>query len=104
MGKREYGKRKLTSSYTNMLGALIILMLFVGLIMSFFLATYSIRSAYTGPLYCWTAIFAPIGTAASIVLSKIVDKKKAENTCNGKGITFAAAEAKGFQKEDAPMI
>lgn len=91
-------------SFTNRLAIGIMAMLVCGLLMSFFLSVYSIRNNYTGALYCWTAIFAPIGTAASIVLAKVVDKNKAENTNNGKGITYAAAEATNFSSKTAPYI
>ena len=56
---------------------------------------------YTGALMCWTVVFTPIGTACGIVLSKIVDKSKAENSGpNGEGIKYAAAMASNFQKAD----
>ena len=105
MSKRRLQKRnKIVSSFTNLMAVTIMLIIIAGLFMSYSLAEHSIRTNYTGALYCWTAIFATIGTSASIVLGKIVDKKNAENNDNAKGITYAAAEAKGFNKEDAPMI
>ncbi len=46
---------------------------------------------------CWTVVFTPIGTACSIVLSRIVDKSRAENTsADGEGIKYAAAKANRF--------
>ena len=55
-------------------------------------------------------MFTPIGTAVGIVIGKVVDKSKAENMSgNGDGITFASAQAKGFQQNadcdpDSPAI
>lgn len=102
MGKRSAHIKRI--GFTNAMAVSIVLIIIAGLLMSFFLSVYSIRRNYTGALYCWTAIFAPIGTAASIVLAKVVDKNKAENTCNGKGITYASAEATNFDKKTAPYI
>ena len=48
--------------------------------------------------------------AVGIVIGKVVDKSKAENMSgNGDGITFASAQAKGFQQNadcdpDSPAI
>lgn len=54
-----------------------------------------------GALACYTAVFAPMGTAASIVLNSIVHKSEHENIgANGVGIKFAAAEAAGFVEKD----
>lgn len=45
----------------------------------------------------YTAAFAPIGTACSIVLSKIVHKSEVENSgADGEGIKFATAKAHNF--------
>ena len=61
------------------------------------LAVLSIKYQYTGALACWTVVFTPIGTALSIVLSRIVEKNRAENTsANGEGVKYAAAQAAGF--------
>ena len=63
------------------------LLLFVGLAGGFVLAVLSIKYQYTGALACWTVVFTPIGTAVSIVLARIVDKSRAENTgADGEGI------------------
>ena len=80
-----------------------------GLIGGFYLALRSIVFEYTGALLCWTVVFTPIGTACSVVLSKIVDKSKAENTSSeGEGIKYAAAKANGFKENvenyDSPSI
>lgn len=87
--------------FTNALALLIMLFLATGLAGGFYLAMKSIVTGYTGALMCWTVVFTPIGTACGIVLSKIVDKSKAENSGpNGEGIKYAAAMASNFQKAD----
>ena len=87
--------------FTNRLAIYLVIFLAVGLVMGYLLASKSIEYQYTGALACFTIVFTPIGTAVSIVLSKVVDKNKAENTsADGNGITYAAAEAKGFIQED----
>lgn len=87
--------------FTNRFAVYILLMLSAGLGGGFFLANKSIVYGYTGALACYTAAFTPIGTACSIVLSKIVDKSKAENTGpNGEGIKYAQAQANGFQQDE----
>ena len=61
------------------------------------LARLSIVYGYTGAPACYTAAFAPIGTACSIVLSKIVHKSEVENSgADGEGIKFATAKAHNF--------
>lgn len=105
--KKAAGKRL---GYTNTLGLLLVLLLAAGLAGGFLLAVMSIRHQYTGALACYTAVFAPLGTAIAVVLAKIVDKSKAENCGpNGEGIVYAAAQAVGFQapeeaSEDSPPI
>ena len=69
--------------FSNRLAVYILFFLLLGLIGGFELAVYSIKLNYLGALACWTVVFTPIGTATSIVLSKIVDKSKAENTVGG---------------------
>lgn len=95
--------------FTNRMGVYLILLLAAGLAGGFILAVLSIRHQYTGALACYTVVFTPIGTALGIVLAKIVDKNREENTgADGTGITFAAAQARGFQKDqgsvDSPVI
>lgn len=103
-------KRKRKSSFTNRLAIYIMVFLAAGMLGGFVLAWRSITYGYTGALACWSICFTPIGTATSIVLSRIVDKNRAENTGgNGDGITFASAQAKGFVEEeevdvDSPKI
>lgn len=56
-----------------------------------------------------TVVFTPIGTALSIVLARVVDKNRAENTsATGDGVVYAAAQAAGFVEdigsENSPAI
>ena len=89
--------------FTNCLAVLLVLLLFVGLAGGFVLAVLSIKYQYTGALACWTVVFTPIGTAVSIVLARIVDKSRAENTgADGEGIKYAAAKAVQFAAEPEP--
>lgn len=87
--------------FTNRLAIVLIILLTVGLAGSFLLAYWSIKYQYVGALACWTVCFTPLGTALGIVLGKIVDKSKAENMNDGKGIVYAAAEATNFNSENA---
>lgn len=83
--------------FTNRLAIYIVLFLAAGLAGGFYLALRSITTGYTGTLMCWTVVFTPIGTAASIVLSQIVRKSTIENTsAEGEGIKYAAAKANNF--------
>lgn len=83
--------------FTNCLAVLLVLLLLFGLVGGFALAVLSIKYQYTGALACWTVVFTPIGTAVSIVLVRIVDKSRAENTgADGDGIKYAAAKANRF--------
>ncbi len=98
--------------FTNRLAIYLTFFLIAGLVGGFVLALLSIRFNYTGQLLCWTVVFTPLGTAMSIVLGKIVDKNRDENTGgNGDGIKFAAAQANKFIEnydnvgsENSPMI
>lgn len=61
------------------------------------LAWRSISYGFTGALACWTICLTPIGTAASVVLSKVVNKSAMENTgADGEGIKYAIARAQSF--------
>lgn len=83
--------------FTNRLAIYILLFLAAGLVGGFYLALRSIVTGYTGALMCWTVVFTPIGTACSIVLSKIVHKSEVENTsADGDGIKYATAKANNF--------
>lgn len=85
---------------TDRLGFLLVFILALGLAGGFVLAVLSIRHQYTGALACWTVVFTPIGTALSIVLSRIVEKNRAENTgADGEGVKYAAAVASGFAED-----
>lgn len=82
---------------TNRLAFYIMLLLTVGLAGGFYLARLSILYGYTGALACYTVAFTPIGTACSIVLSKIVHKSEVENSsADGEGIKYAVARANHF--------
>lgn len=88
--------------FTNRLAIYVLIFLAAGLLGGFYLALESIRFGYMGALMCWTVVFTPIGTVAALVVGKVVDKNRDENTGgNGDGIIFAAAQAKGFAKEDS---
>lgn len=90
--------------FTNRLAMYLLVFLLLGLAGGFVLAVLSIRAQYTGALMCWTVVFTPIGTAVGLVLGKIVDKSKAENTsATGDGIVYAAAQASGFSRESPPI-
>ena len=110
-GKRKQPKEAVIKrlGFTNTLALLLVILLFLGLAGGFLLAVMSIRHSYTGALACYTGVFTPVGTALGIVLGKIVDKSRAENTgADGKGVVFAAAEADGFagsdHSADSPLI
>ena len=80
--------------FTNRLAVYLVLMLILGLAGGFALAVWSIQEKYTGSLLCWTVVFTPIGTALSVVLARIVDKNRDENTsADGEGIKYATAKA-----------
>lgn len=85
--------------FTNRLAIYCIIILLLGLGMGFYLAIKSIEYQYLGSLACFTAALVPIGTMISVVLGKVVDKNRDENTGgNGDGITFASAQAFGFHQ------
>lgn len=87
--------------FTNRLAIYILLFLAAGLAGGFYLALRSISTGYTGALMCWTVVFTPIGTACSIVLSKIVHKSEVENSsADGEGIKYATAKANNFVVEE----
>lgn len=99
------GKRLLSTQpkprvgFTNQLAIRLVRLLSGGLLGGFVLAVLSIKYNYVGSLLCYTCVFTPIGTALSIVLAKVVDKSKAENTsADGDGIVYAKAKASNFQE------
>lgn len=81
--------------FTNKLALVLVVLLVCMVGGGFYLACLSIQPGYTGALYCYTVIATPLGTALSVVLAKVVDKSKAENTEGG--IKYEAAKAAGFQ-------
>ena len=94
-------KQRKKRGFTDTLAMFILLFLFITILMGFYLALKSIKQNYLGSLICFTAAIAPLGTALSIVLGKVVDKNKAENMGgNGDGIAFAAAQAAGFVQDN----
>ena len=102
-GKREQSRAapRRRMGNTDRLGYILVFILTLGLAGGFVLAVLSIKYQYTGALACWTVVFTPIGTALSIVLSRIVEKNRAENTsANGEGVKYAAAQAAGFVQDD----
>lgn len=96
--------------FTNILALLIMAFLSAGLVGGFYLALKSIKHQYMGALACYTAVFAPIGTAASIVLKGIVHKSEVENSgADGEGIKYAAFKAEQYSNiedefEESPQI
>ena len=106
-GRQEQPRKRMGN--TDRPGYILVFILALGLAGGFALAVLSIRYQYTGALACWTVVFTPIGTALSIVLSRIVEKNRAENTgANGEGVKYAAAQAAGFAQdlgsENSPSI
>ena len=93
-------RRKHRLGFTDKLAVILVLLLALGLAGGFLLAWRSISYNYMGQLLCYTVVFTPIGTAVSIVLGKIVDKNRDENTGpNGEGIKYAQAVAKNFNED-----
>lgn len=95
-------KKKKKQGFTNRLAIYILWFLALSIFLGFVLAWRSITYGYVGALACFTAALAPIGTIASAVMGKIVDKNKAENTEGG--IKYAAAESKGFVEDDSNCV
>jgi hypothetical protein len=87
-------KRRKGIGFTNFLAILLMLFIGLGLAGGFVLARWSIIHDYLGSLICYTAAFSPVGTACGVVLAKIVDKSRAENTAGG--VKYEAAKAAGF--------
>ena len=83
--------------FTNKLALILVVLLTFGLFGGFYLAIKSIHYNYTGQLLCYTVVFTPLGTALAVVLGKIVDKNRDENTGpNGEGIVYATAQSVNF--------
>lgn len=103
--RRRPARKKKSIGFTNCLALVLLGLLAAGLLGGFLLAVMSIRYQYMGALACYTVVFTPIGTAIGIVLGKIVDKSRAENTgANGDGIVYASAQAGGFGVGESPKI
>ncbi len=101
-GKRELSRAasRRRMGNTDLLAFILVFILALGLVGGFVLAVLSIRYQYSGPLACWTVVFTPIGTALSVVLVRVVEKNRAENTsANGDGVKYAAAQAAGFVQD-----
>lgn len=96
--------------FTNRLAIYLVVVLVLGLAGGFVLALLSIKYQYMGALACYTVVFTPMGTAISIVLAKVVNKSKEENTgADGEGISYAIAMAEIAERErhasqDSPGI
>lgn len=103
-GKRVASKqseKKKKIGFTDKLSLYILCTIFITILMGFFLALKSIEYNYVGSLICFTAAIAPLDSALAFVLSRVVDKNKAENTAgNGDGIKFAAAQATRFANDN----
>ena len=94
-------KHLISLGFTNRLAIYILVFLAAGLLGGFYLALRSIATGYTGALMCWTVVFTPIGTACSVVLSKIVHKSEVENSsADGEGIKYTTAKANNFGVAD----
>ena len=92
--------------FTNRLALYILFLLTAGLGGGFYLAVTCIHQGFTSSLACWTVVFTPMSTALSVVLSKVVDKNKAENCgADGEGVKYAEAKASGFTgSNNSPAI
>ena len=91
--------------FTNRLALYLTLFLALGLTGGYQLAVLSIQMDYVGSLICWTAIFSPLGIGVSVVLARVVDKNRDENTSSdGDGIKYAQAKAMDFTLEDSGYI
>lgn len=77
------------------------------IMLSFVLATMSIKAQYTGALACWTICATPLVTILGVVLNSSVKKSTAENTSgNGDGIRYSHImhELENLAKGDEPTI
>lgn len=98
-----FTKHLASLGFTNRLAMYLVFFLLIGLIGGMVLAYLSIMHDYSGQLLCWTIVFTPIGTAVAIVLGKVVDKNRDENTSkDGDGIAYATARANNFPEWQDP--
>lgn len=92
---RRTGGSRVTSSkigFTNKMAIWLCALLFIGILLSFLLAIYSIKNNYMGALACWTVCFTPLSAGIDIVLHAVVKKSQAENTsASGDGIKYRQA-------------
>ena len=84
--------------FTNRLALYIMVFLAAGLAGGFYLAIRSISGDYTGSLLCWTVVFTPIGTACSVVLSRIVDKVGRKYKCKWGRYRLCGGESAEFRE------
>ena len=101
--KLEKKIRKLTRrkiGFTNTLAIYLVLLLTFSLALGFYLALESIRAQYTGALICWSCVIGPLDACLGVVLVRVVDKSRAENTgADGNGISYALAMAEAESKK-----
>ncbi len=91
--------------FTNRLAIYLTCFLALALLGGYRLALLSIEADYIGSLVCWTACLSPIGVGISVVLARVVDKNRDENTSSdGDGIKYAQAKAMDFVTEDSGYI
>lgn len=75
--------------FTDRLAVVLVGLLIIGMLMSFYLALQSIEQQYLGTLACWTVVFTPLSAGIDIVLNSIVKKNMQENTgADGEGIRY----------------
>lgn len=88
--------------FTNRMAVAILVIIALGFCGGFYLALKSISENYLGGLACWTICFTPVSSIGGIVLARVVDKNRDENTsADGMGISFAAAQANNFVPYDS---
>lgn len=101
--KFEKKLKKLTKKkigFTNTLAIYLVLLLTLTLGLGFYLALESIRAQYTGALICWSCVIGPLDACLGVVLVRVVDKSRAENTgADGNGISYALAMAEAEGKK-----
>lgn len=101
--KFEKKLKKLTkkkTGFTNTLAIYLVLLLTLTLGLGFYLALESIRAQYTGALICWSCVIGPLDACLGVVLVRVVDKSRAENTgADGNGISYALAMAEAESKK-----
>ena len=86
--------------FTNTLAIYLVLLLTLTLGLGFYLALESIRAQYTGALICWSCVIGPLDACLGVVLVRVVDKSRAENTgADGNGISYALAMAEAEGKK-----